>query len=216
MNSFSALFRSAGYGILLLTVFDWINVLIPLQLNNPTWQFTTAGNFVERSIVPIVGFVLLFYDNQDARSEKEMILLRCLSWLSLLTGMFYAALFVILFIIPAGIDNLNGLRVDAQFSPEIAKIQQVQIQVKNAPIAQLEAMMKSNKAVTTTDPQVFKSKVLENTAVAEKNLTMEADFTKNNQKMSLLKNAVRWALGALVSAIIFIRIWGLTDWARNY
>jgi hypothetical protein len=189
--------------------------LIPPQLSNPAWQFQTAGGFVERSAVPLIGLVMAFYGNDEARSKKESVLLKALSWLSLLTGAFYLFFLVIIFITLPGLSDRGQEQVDAQFNPEITKIQQIQSQVDKASTAQLEALIKSNKAVTTTDPQAFKSKLLQDAATAEKNLKERATQTKNSQKLALIKNAVKWGLGALVSAVLFIRVWAATFWARQ-
>jgi hypothetical protein len=216
MASYSVLFRFAGYAMLLLTLFDIINAFIPPQFGNSAWEFQTTGGLVERSIVPIMGFILAFYDNQEARSEKEMLLLKALSWISLLTGIFYLGLLVLVFITPSKIDDINQNSINARLNPEITKLHQMQVQVEKASTTQLETIMKSDKAVTTTDPQVFRSKVLENMATTEKNLKAEANATRDSQRLSLLKSAVKWGLGALVSAVVFMRIWAVTYWARDY
>ncbi len=214
MTSFLVLFRVVGYGLLLLTLFDVISAFIPPQFSNPAWQFQTAGGFVERSAVPLIGFVLAFYDNNEARKKRELLLLRMLSWLSLVIGAFYLVLLVIFFITPPGINDRATEQVDAQYKPKITQLQQLQVQVKNATSTQIEALMKNNKADGNTTPEAFKGKFLTEAANAEKNLTLQSTFTKSGQRLSLLKNAVKWGLGALVSAVLFIRIWAATAWAR--
>ncbi len=216
MNSFSGLFRISGYAFLLLSLFDAISTFIPPQFTDRSWQFQTAGIFVEHSIAPILGFILVFYDNLNGRKEKELPLLRVLSWLSLLTGIFYLVLIFALFITPFALDVVTQERIDMQFKPKIAKLQQIQTQATKASTAEVEAIMKSSKAVKTTDPQAFRSEVLQNMATAEKKLKQQSELTKDAQRLSLLKSAIKWGLGALVSAVVFIRIWAATDWARDH
>jgi hypothetical protein len=208
------LFRLAGYGLLLLTLFDVVSAFIPFQFSDKAWQFQTAGGFVERSAVPLIGFVMAFYGNDEARNKRESLVIRFLSWIALLTGAFYLALLVILFINVPPLSDSGQEQINAQYTPEITKLQQIQAQVEKASTTQLESLMKSNKAITITDPQVFKSKLLQDAATAEKNLQARAALTKSNQKLALIKNAVKWGLGALVSAVLFIRIWAATRWAR--
>jgi len=37
---------------------------------------------------------------------------------------------------------------------------------------------------------------------------------KNTQKMGLLKNSVKWNLGALVASVLFFILWKSSRWAR--
>jgi hypothetical protein len=214
MTSVVFLFRLAGYGLLILTLFDVVSAFVPPQFSNPGWQFQTAGGFVERSAVPLIGFVMAFYGNNEARKKRELMVLKALSWLALVTGAFYLVLLVILFITFPGLNDRGQEQINAQYNPEITKLQQIQSQVEKAPANQIEALMKSNKAAGT-DPQVFKSKLLQDAATAEKNLKDRASITKSSQKLALIKNSVKWGLGALVSAVLFIRIWAATAWARQ-
>jgi hypothetical protein len=213
MTSFLVLFRAVGYGLLLLTLFDVISAIIPPQFSNPGWQFQTAGGFVERSAVPLIGFILIFYENHEARKKREVLLLRLLSWVSLLAGIFYFALVVVFFLNLPTLSSLSEKQVSAQFEPKIAQAKQIQAQMGKAETAQIEAFMKSNR-VSGTDPQTFKAKVLQEAATAEKNLQTQSDLTNSGQKLALVKNAIKWGLGAIVTGVLFIRIWAGTDWVR--
>jgi hypothetical protein len=213
MTSFLVLFRFVGYGLLLLTLFDVVSAVIPPQFSNPGWQFQTAGGFVERSAVPLIGFILAFYDGQEARKKRELILLRLLSWVALLAGVFYFALVVVFFITPPTLNDLAQKQVNAQFDPRITQAKQIQTQLEKAQPGQIEALMKSNR-VAGVEPQAFKAKLAQEAATAEKNLTLQSALTSNGQRMALIKNAVKWALGALVTGVLFIRIWAGTSWAR--
>lgn len=212
MTSFLVLFRVVGYGLLLLTLFDVVSAVIPPQFSNPGWQFQTAGGFVERSAVPLIGFILVFYDNLEARKKRELIVLRLLSWVALLVGVFYLALVIVFFITPPTLNDLAQKQINAQFEPRIAQAKQIQAQLKTLQPAQIEAAMKA-KGVTG-DPQTIKATQEQNAATAEKNLTLQSTLTSSSQRLTLIKNAVKWGLGALVSGVLFIRIWAGTDWAR--
>jgi hypothetical protein len=208
------LFRAVGYGLLLLTVFDVFSAIIPPQFGNPGWLFQTAGGFVERSAVPLIGFILVFYDDRDARKKRELIVLRLLSWIALLSGIFYLALVVVFFLTPQGLNDNAQAQVKAQIEPEITKQQQIQAQFEKAQPAQIEAFMKNNR-VTGMDAPAFKAKMVQNAALTEKNLKERMTLTNNGQRMALIKNAVKWALGAMVTGVLFIKIWAGTSWARQ-
>ncbi len=214
MTSVLSLFRIVGYGLLVLTLFDVVSALIPPQFGEPGWLFQTSGGFVERSAVPLIGFILAFYGNQEARDRKELLLLKALSWISLLAGIFYLILLVIFFVTLPGLNERGEAQLKAQFDPRINQAQQIQTQLAKADNAQIDALIKSNKS-TITDPQKFKDTVIQQAAAAEKSLQAQASMTRGSQKMALIKSAVKWGLGALVSAILFIQIWAGTAWSRQ-
>ena len=214
MTPVLVLFRVVGYGLLLLTLFDVISALVPLQMSNPAWQFQTAGGFVERSAVPLIGLLFVFYEEREARKKREMLVLKLLSWLALLAGVFYFALVIVLFITPPTLNKNSEDQVKAQLAPRIAQAQQIQAQLEKAQPSQIEALMKSGNVPAGTDPQAFKSKLAQDAATAEKNFTLQASITNGSQRLALYKNAVKWGLGALVTGVLFIRIWAGTAWAR--
>jgi hypothetical protein len=215
MTSIFVLFRIVGYGLLLLSLFDIFSAIIPPQFNEPGWLFQTAGNLVERSAVPLIGFVLVFYGNQEARRNREILLLGALSWISLVIGIFYGIFLVIFFITPPGINDRAQAQIDAQFNPQIAQVQQLQSQVEKATVPQINALIKSSRDSKITDPQIFKSNALQQAAIVEKNLKLQSENAKKDRRYALIKNAVKWGLGTLVSAVLFIRIWSATAWARQ-
>lgn len=214
MTPVLVLFRVVGYGLLLLTLFDVVSAIIPPQFSNPAWQFQTAGGFVERSAVPLIGFILAFYGNAESRKKRELLVLKLLSWIALLSGGFYLVLVIIFFITPQSLNQRSQEQVNAQFDPKITQLKQLQAQVEKAQPSQLETLMKSNR-VTGSDPQAFKAKLLQDASVAQKNFMEQSEAAKSSQKLALIKNAVKWGLGALVSGILFIRIWAGTAWARQ-
>ena len=214
MTPVLVLFRVVGYGLLILTLFDVISALVPLQLSNPGWQFQTAGGFVERSAVPLLGFILVFYEEREFRKKRELLVLKLLSWVALLAGVFYFALVIVLFITPPTLNKSSEDQVKAQLAPRIAQAQQIQAQLAKAQPSQIEALMKSGNVPVGTDPQVFKSKLAQDAATAEKNFTTQASVTNGAQRLALYKNAVKWGLGSLVTGVLFIRIWAGTAWAR--
>ena len=42
----------------------------------------------------------------------------------------------------------------------------------------------------------------------------QAEPIRSQDRLSLWKSSVKWNLGALVSGVLFIRIWRGTHWAR--
>ncbi|MCM0594358.1 MAG: HpsJ family protein [Gloeotrichia echinulata IR180] len=207
--------RILGYGLLLLALFDIVEMFIPLNLMNPAWEFQTFGSLVERVPVPLIGLVLVFYGEFHARSKWEFPVLNLLSWLTVLL----ALLFVLL--IPLGVFNtirLNKQSVDqisAASQQEISKAEKLQQQLSQATPEQITNFLKSQgRSVDSKSPQEVKNQVLSELSQAKDKIQTQAKDAQSTQNLNLLKNSVKWNLGALVSAALFFNIWKTTSWAR--
>lgn len=208
------LFRVVGYGLLILTLFDVVSALVPPQFSNPGWQFQTAGGFVERSAVPLIGFILIFYGNQEIRKKRELLVLKALSWLALLSAIFYFLLVVVFFVTLPTLNDRANAQISAQFDPRITQAKQIQTELGKMSTPQLEAFMKSSRT-QITDVTAFKAKALQEAATVEKNLQDQSSISKGGQRTALIKSAVKWGLGALVTGVLFVRLWAGTAWARQ-
>lgn len=214
-----ALLRLAGYGLLLLSLFDYINIFTPPRFTNPIWEFQVMGEMVEKMPVPLIGFAFVFFGKEDYRKDVEEIILKVLSWLALLFGIIF------LLLIPLGvnnslrINNLNNFQINTQVYQGITQLQQVNEKLNNA-----TSDTDINNALTNfnfqgrlpeiKNPQELKSRVLSDISSAKQQLQTQAETTRKERKISLLKSSVKWNLGALISGVLFIYVWKLTNWAR--
>ena len=95
----SGILRLVGYGLLVMAIIDLLFLLIPPQLMNPLWEFQTMGAIVERIPVTLLGVVLVYYGEKSDRASIETLLLKILSWLSLVAAIF------LLLMVPLSITN---------------------------------------------------------------------------------------------------------------
>lgn len=63
--------RWVGYGLLILALFDVIEMFVPANFMNPNWEFQTFGALVERVAVPLIGFVFIFLAGLNEREKKR-------------------------------------------------------------------------------------------------------------------------------------------------
>jgi hypothetical protein len=215
--------RFIGYGLLLLTLGDWIDLLIPLNFLNPEWEIQTIGGLVERVPVPLIGLLLIFLGGKYEESKPGQRILKLLSWLALLLGIFY------LLLVPLGISNTvrinkqNESQISLRVQENMSQIQQVKAAIAqaNSP-EQLSALLTqlNSAGLTPTiqnSQQVDQVKQQLTTFVAqsEAQLQSEAGKTRSQQRLTLFKKAIKWNLGALISGCLFISIWRTTGWARR-
>ncbi|HEY9851529.1 MAG TPA: HpsJ family protein [Leptolyngbyaceae cyanobacterium] len=215
----TSLIRVAGYGLLLLAAFDYVNIFIPSRFTNPVWEFQMMAELIEKSPVPLIGLVFVFYGKDEFRREIENIFLRILSWFCLVVAILYIVL------IPLGvnntirINNLNNSQINNQLSQQLGQLQQVTTRLNEASsqqnIANLyNAITRQNLPPNINNPEELKKRLLSEVEATRNRVQMEAETTRKNQKINLLKNSVKWNLGAIICGVLFMMVWRITNWAR--
>lgn len=208
-----------GYGLLLFALCDYLHIVIPPRLTDPVWEFQTIGALVEHVAIPLLGLLFVFYRYQGYIREFERKLLGLLSWTALLLGLLY------LFMVPLGVTDTwrlyqrNQAEISAQVLQQNQQFQQIKGQLSQAKtdrqIEQLAASLTSQRTPQVKNPQEFKNQLLTQVSQAEQNIQAQARNVQQNQKISLLKNSVKWNLGALIAATLLLSIWHHTRWARK-
>jgi len=210
--------RWVGYGLLFLALLDTIAIVFPPRLTDPAWEIQAIGALVERVPVPLLGFALVFFTGSETYSKAEKALLAFLSWLCLLIGLGFFLL------IPLGISDFfrvnqqTNTQIQGQSSQQIARLNQVQQQVNQATATELQNLtsrLNRQPAAPAPQPQALKQQLLSQLNKAKARVKAEAQATQTARRNSLLKNVVKWLLGALVAGTLFIYIWKITAWARR-
>lgn len=211
----TSVLRCVGYGLLMLTLLDIISMMVPLHLMDPVWEFQTMGSLVERVPVPLLGLGLVFYGEANFRRGWEQIVLKFLCWICLLLGVFF------LLLIPLGISNTvrlnvqNETQISAKYKQDMARIEQLEKQLRATNNQQLESFFRSQgQSLTNKNPQDAKQQLLSQFSTAKQTIPNQYQQIRANQHLTLLKNSVKWNLGALICGFLFIYIWRLTRWAR--
>lgn len=216
----SGILRVAGYGLLLMAVVDLLFLLIPPQLMNPLWEFQTIGAMIERIPVTLLGMVLIFYGERSDRAPIEAITLKVLSWVSLLAAV------VLMLVIPLNISNSfriynqHHATANAQFVAQKDNIQQFKEQLTAAnskdeigTILEQQAKQEVN-IPDSVNTQKLKTDILTNLQNNQDSITSQAEAFRAQKRSLLLKQCLKWNLGALISSILFFMIWKSTGWAR--
>lgn len=217
------LLRWVGYGLLIFFWIDTIETLTPLRFTNPGWEFQTMGTIIEQIALPLIGLALVFFGELNLRSQGELILVKALSWLSLLGAI------VLFLLIPLGI--LNTVRIDrqsneqitSQLNQQITQIQQVREQLTNATTREQMQTLISRLDTQGRAPQIdnleqlgqIKKQLSEFIDQSENTVKTQAQTTQKDRRLTLLKSSVKWNLGALISGVLFTLLWQGTRWARN-
>ena len=209
-----------GYTLLAFALFDYLFIIIPPRFTDPAWELQTIGALVEHIPVPLLGLMFVFYRHQGHMFKLERNLLGFLSWFCLLAGLLY------LLMLPLGVADTwrlyhaNKAQVSSRLSQQRQKFQEVKGQLNQAKTdEQIKQLITSlTPEVASEDiknPQEFKDQFLAQITEGERRAQVQADSAWANQSQALIKNSVKWNLGALISGTFLVWIWHLTDWARS-
>ncbi|OUL20772.1 hypothetical protein BV372_32595 [Nostoc sp. T09] len=207
--------RMLGYGLLLLALFDVVEMLVPPNFMNPAWEFQTFGALVERIPVPLIGLALIFYGELHSRNKWEFLSLKLLSWLTLLLAVIF------LLLIPLGIGNTvrlskqSAAQITNASKQQLSQAEQVEQRLSQATPEQIGNFLKAQgRSLNGKSTQEVKTQILSEVSKAKSQIKTQAQTTESSQRLNLLKNSVKWNLGALVSAALFFSFWKATQWAR--
>lgn len=210
--------RWIGYGLLILSLLDTIAVLIPANFGNRVWELQTIGAVVERVPVPLLAMALIFFGEGYDRKGLENFFLKVLSWVCLVLAL------VFLLMLPLGIfgtiyvNNQNDKQITTQANQQLAQLQQVEERLNKGTPEDLKnlagELTRLGVQADAKNPQELKTQILARITPAKERLQAQSTAVQSNQRLGLLKNAVKWLLGALISSVLFFTIWRGTDWAR--
>jgi hypothetical protein len=203
-----AVVRMVGYGLLVLAFFDLVAIFVPLRLNNPVWQFETMGAIVERVAVPLIGVALISFGEADFRTAFEEKILKLITGLCLIVGL----LFILL--LPLGLINtwqvkmISNNQINNQFLQQKSQIERVERQLNQFKDEELTNYIKSQgRTLDNQTPQQAKEQFLAKINKDKQQMQTRMEEVKENRRLVLIKNSVKWNLGALVAGVLFIYLW---------
>lgn len=214
------LVHSLGYSFLVFALVDYFHIIIPPQLTNPVWELQTIGALVEHGAIPLLGLMFVFYRHQGSIGKREKRLLVFLSRVSLLLGLLY------LLMLPLGVGDTwriyqsSNAQITTQLTQQVQQFQQIKGQLNQATTNEqlknlLASLAPQGRPEEINNPQAFKNQFLAQVSQAEQNIKVQAKTAQNNQNITLIKNSVKWNLGTLITATLFIWIWYVTRWVRK-
>lgn len=209
----------AGYIILALTVVDYSFYLLNVQMTEPYSQFEIMGNLVERIWSPLFGCLLIFYPRETKIKKREKTFLSIISWLILLLGIFYVLMVPLIFFDSNRINNDLQQKFDQQLTQQQVQLKQFEIQIKNTPDQQLLNLAKQQQQQNSNLPVVgsadeVRYQLLAQVKAEQTTKIEEAKSSLFKQKRKIETSALKWIIGAILSAILLMNVWDYSNWTR--
>lgn len=222
----TTLVRWLGYGLLLLALLDLGAILIPLRLMDPVWEFGSIGAIVERIPVPLIGFVMVFWGEQEYRRPGEKVIVKSLSWIALSLALVLLVLIPLCVVTSFRIHNLRIANVNLFRGQRLALVQQLEGKLNETnSVVEFQSLLTrslNNRLPANFDPSQplpeIKANIPDLLAPSRAEIERQAQVAQEqaeNARPGLIKRTVKWSLGALIGAVISLRIWQSTRWARK-
>jgi hypothetical protein len=218
--------RWLGYGLLLLALLDFIAILIPLDLMNPVWEFRSIGALVERTPVLLIGLVMVFWGEEDYRHPREKWILKGLTWVTIIISIGLLVLIPLCFVNSIRIHQLKIEEVNRFREGNLALVKQLEDKLNQTNSVE-EMQLLLNRGFTSRSPivldvnqplTVVKAEIPTLLEPVKSGIDRQAQAalkSAKNEQPGLLKQSIKSALGALIAAVICIRIWQSTLWVRK-
>ncbi len=211
-------FRWLGYGFLVFALVDTVHILLTAQPGQPAWLLQIIGQFVERVVVPLLGFTLVFFGEYYGRKGGEKLILRMLSWLCVVLAVLYILMIPPIFLQTLSANNQAQQVVDQRVEQQLTQLKQLEGQLDRSNPEELKALATQLKglgvAIDPNKPEAVKTQVQTRIAAVRDQLQAQAKGVTTGQAVGLWKNSIKWALGALISAVLFFYLWKSSRWAR--
>ncbi|PSB12714.1 hypothetical protein C7B62_01120 [Pleurocapsa sp. CCALA 161] len=216
---YSSIWRLVGYGLLLIAIINLLFLLIKAEIT-PLSELQTIIAIMERIPVALLGMVLIFYGQKGDRSFVEAIILKFLSWFSLIAAV------VLILVIPVNINNgwqiyhqhnatANGQLVMLKDNIQQFKEQLTAANSKNEISALLQQQAKQIVNIPeSANIEKLKTDLIANLQNNQDNIKNQEQPFREQKRSLLLKQCLRCNFGALISSILFLMIWKSTEWAR--
>jgi len=212
-----SLIRFVGYALLGLSLFQCFDILVPLSFTDPVWEFYTQGKLVELTTILFLSLLLIFCRREGNVRKSEMRLLKFLSWCCLVLAIFYFCMIPLGAINSARIIERNESYVAYQLAQQNQKVGEAKTQIKESSEEQIANMLSSLKQKNPKlqlNEQQFRNQLIQQVSQQEEQIKQQAETKNSSQKLKLLKESIKWNLGAALAGTLFILLWRLTLWAR--
>lgn len=207
--------RIVGYSLLVMTVINWVDILLPLQLMNSTWEMQTAGAFVESVPIPFLALVLVLNGGDLRRKKFERFFIHLLSYSCLLLAIFYLLLVLVIANATIRVNRQIDIQAGDVLKQQVNQISQLEEQLNQANNQEIiDILQEQGVILDDNQSEEPKQRLLDYLPEIRQSIQEQNQKNKAARKQSTLKSVIKWIVGAVVSSFTFIYLWILTRWAR--
>jgi hypothetical protein len=210
------MWRWTGYALLLLSVFDTIESAIPVNFMNPEWELQFMGSVIERSPVPLLGFMFVFFAEHLRRTRWSRSVALGISWAALVTGVGLVLMVPLIIGNTFRMETRTAAQVKTQLDQQLAQTRGLETALTSASEENLTEMLRRmGKSPEGRSLEEARQAVLEEVAQARQTLQTRADEALATQRLTLTKRSYKWAAQAMAVGTLLSYLWWSTGWIRR-
>lgn len=205
-----------GYVILGFIFFDYLHLLIPPQLFNPSWELETIGKFIETIWILLLGFLLVFFRTQPRKiKHTELKLLSVLSWLTLAIAIICFLTAPLLISNALRINQSAKTQTNAQLTNQNERVEIVLTEIKEASDTEINTLLNNSQLALSNSVRESKQQLIDTVKQQQQIETQQLKQSFKNKQLTLFKSCLKWFIGAIIAGIAFVSIWKYTSWTRT-
>lgn len=205
-----------GYLILGLIFFDYLHLIIPPQLFNPSWESETIGKFLETIWILLLGFMLVFFRTQQRPIKNtELKLLSFLSWFTLVIAIICFLTVPLLISNTLRINQIAKTQVNANIGEQNEQVEQVYFKIERATDSEINALLKDSKITSSNSIEESRKQLIDAIARQKQLNNQQIKQGLKRKQLTLFKTTLKWIIGAIIAGIAFVTFWKYTSWART-
>ena len=213
--------RWLGLLLIVLTLVDFVLVLLDLQLKNPMSELTVVGSLTSHTTVAIIGVVFFFIGGEHERTGLEKRFSGILSWVVLLIGGTYILL--------APLMVMNQIRVAEFQSKQLENSKETNLKQLKIQHDKLLLLIKTpenlrtlqQKLTGSNDPinteqefKAAKSNILNKMSLQKDQIINRLNKKYESVRQKQNKSTTKTVISLLLFGLAFIFIWRTSAWAR--
>jgi hypothetical protein len=213
-----------GYLLITMTLIDFVNVILPMQLQNPEWELTTLDRLSSHSwsLLMGTGFILTGFFSRSLKRVRliEVRLLMVIRWGLLLLG--------ILYILALPLVATDTYRLRNQIKTNFGQEAQGRLQLIDQVEANLGGINNPNQLLQITQnlglpitdpsapPEKLKQQIQQQLPQLRQQIPTQAAQAANRQVKFLLKSSLRTASQLTLIALGNGWIWWKTRKLKSF
>ena len=208
--------RLAGGVLLGLFALDVADSVVPVQWMNPAWELQVIGAIIERSPVPLLGFVLFFYGDGLLRSGLTRLVARGLSWLALAAGL------GLLLTLPLLVADTSRLikraqdQITTQLQEQVSQSSRIEAELKVAPAEALNNVLtRLGRPIEGQTEMEVRDVLVQELQQTREQSQARARQVFEEQRFALMKRSWKWGGQAILLGLALVYIWRQSGWARE-
>ncbi len=207
-----------GHAIVVMSLIDFVVVIVPPQAQNPVWELDTINLLMGQIWFFLVGVALVlisyliryYLDREASIPVLELVLFKFTRWLILFIAIVCLLMLPLIVVDTVRVNRINTSQIDEATNNQLAQLSQAESQLAQVnDLNQLQTLLPSNATVPPGASLAdLKQELQTNLAKQKQRVSDEAAKVQGQKRFNLLKTSTRNILAAIIATFcLFALFW---------